>query len=43
MVGWHHRLNAYEFEQAPGDGLGSGDGLQSSMLQSMGLQSVRHD
>ena len=22
MVGWHHRLNGYEFEQAPGDGDG---------------------
>ena len=22
MVGWHHRLNAHEFEQAPGDGDG---------------------
>ena len=20
MVGWHHRLNEYDFEQAPGDG-----------------------
>ena len=20
MVGWYHRLNGYEFEQAPGDG-----------------------
>ena len=20
MVGWHHRLNGHEFEQAPGDG-----------------------
>ena len=19
MVGWHHRLNVHEFEQAPGD------------------------
>ena len=19
MVGWHHRLNAHEFEQTPGD------------------------
>ena len=19
MVGWHHQLNGYEFEQAPGD------------------------
>ena len=24
MVGWHHRLNALEFEQAPGDGEGQG-------------------
>ena len=23
-VGWHHRLNAHEFEQAPGDGEGQG-------------------
>ena len=22
MVGWHHRLNGHEFEQAPGDGEG---------------------
>ena len=22
MVGWHHRLDGYEFEQAPGDGEG---------------------
>ena len=20
MVGWHHRLNGHEFEQAPGNG-----------------------
>ena len=20
LVGWHHRLNGHEFEQAPGDG-----------------------
>ena len=20
MLGWHHRLNGHEFEQAPGDG-----------------------
>ena len=25
MVGWHHRLNGHEFEQAPGDGEGQGD------------------
>ena len=24
MVGWHHRLNRHEFEQAPGDGEGQG-------------------
>ena len=24
MVGWHHRLNAHEFEQAPGAGDGQG-------------------
>ena len=24
MVGWYHRLNGHEFEQAPGDGEGRG-------------------
>ena len=24
MVGWHHRLNGYEFVQTPGDGEGQG-------------------
>ena len=24
MVGWHHQLDGYEFEQAPGDGEGQG-------------------
>ena len=24
MVGWHHQLNAHEFEQALGDGEGQG-------------------
>ena len=24
MVGWHHQLKGYEFEQAPGDGDGQG-------------------
>ena len=28
MVGWHHRLNGREFEEAPGDGDGQG-GLAS--------------
>ena len=38
MVGWHHRLDGHEFEQAPGVGDGQG-----SVLQSMGLQRVGHD
>ena len=25
MVGWHHKLYGYEFEQAPGNGDGQGD------------------
>ena len=25
MVGWHHRLNGYEFEQTLGDGEGRGN------------------
>ena len=24
MVGWHHQLNGYKFEQAPGDSKGQG-------------------
>ena len=24
MIGWHHRLNGHEFEQAPGGGEGQG-------------------
>ena len=24
MIGWYHRLNGHEFEQAPGDGEGEG-------------------
>ena len=27
MVGWQHRLNGYEFEQAPGVGEGQGSML----------------
>ena len=38
MVGWHHRLNGHEFEQAPGD---SGRTGEPDMLQSMGSQRVR--
>ena len=39
MVGRHHRLNGHEFEQA----LGDGERQRSLVLQSMGLQRVRHD
>ena len=38
MVGWHHQLNGYEFEQA----LGVGD-REPGVLQSMELQRVRQD
>ena len=37
MVGWHHRLNGQEFEQALGDGGGQGS------LASMGSQRAGHD
>ena len=40
MVGWNHRLNGHEFEQAPG--VGDRQGSLDS-LQSMGLQSVGHE
>ena len=38
MVGWHHRLHAREFEQAPGDGEG-----QPGMLSFMQLQRIGHN
>ena len=38
MVGWHHWLKEYEFEQALGDGEGP-----SGVLQSMGSQSFGHN
>ena len=37
MVGWHHQLNGHTFEQTSGDNEGQG-----RVLQSMGLQKVRH-
>ena len=40
MVGWPHQLNGHEFEQTPGDGEEQGS---LALLQSMGLQRVRHD
>ena len=30
MVGWHHRLNGYEFEQALGDDEGQGSLVRCS-------------
>ena len=39
MVGCHHQLQGYEFEQGPGVGNGQG-GL---VLQSMGSQRVGHN
>ena len=38
MAGWHHRFSGHVFEQTSGDRT-----RQASMLQSMGLQRVRHD
>ena len=40
MVGWYHRLNGHEFEQALGNGEGQG---KPGVLQSMGLQRVGHN
>ena len=40
MIGWHHQVDGHEFEQAPGVGDKTG---KSGVLQSMGLQRVRHD
>ena len=40
MVGLHHRLNEHEFEQAPGDGEGTG---KPGVLQFMGSQRVKHN
>ena len=40
MVGWHHQLDGYEFEQVPGVGDGTG---KRGMLQSMGSQRAEHD
>ena len=39
MLGWHHRLNGHEFEQAPG----VGDGQGSQMCCSPGGRRVGHE
>ena len=41
MVGWHHRLDGHEFEQALG--LGDGQGSLACYSQSMGLRRVGLD
>ena len=41
MVGWHQQLNGCEFEQTPRDSEGLGG--KAGVLQSMGLQRVRHN
>ena len=43
VVGWHHRLNGHEFEQALGDNRQGSLSRTASVLQSMGSQNVRHD
>ena len=51
MVGWHHRLNGHEFEQAPGVDDGQGSLACCSLaccralgiLLNGGLQRVRHN
>ena len=40
MVGWHHRFNGHEFEQAPRVG---GRQRRPGMLQSIGSQRVGHN
>ena len=40
MVGWHHRLDGHEFEQAPGVNGWTG---KPGVLQSKGWQSVGRD
>ena len=40
MVGWHHRLDGHEFEQALGDGERQGS---LACCSPQGQQRVRHD
>ena len=43
MVGWPHRLDGHEFEQAPGHREVSGRTGEPGVLQSLGSQRVGHD
>ena len=40
MIGWYHKLKGHEFEQTLGNSEGQGN---LTVLQSMGLERVRHD
>ena len=40
MVGWHHRLDGHEFEQAPGDGDGQG-GLACCIVHEVSKSQTR--
>ena len=50
MVGWHHRLNRHEFEQALGDGEGQGNLVccvvhvvaESDMTEQLNNNNKRH-
>ena len=42
MVGWHHRLNGHEFEQALGDSEGQG-GVCWTVAEVHGLQKIGQD
>jgi len=42
MVGWHHQLDGYGFEQTQGDCSELRTGMPG-MLQFMGSQRVRHN
>ena len=43
MVGWHHRLNGHECQQALGVDDGQGRTEKPGVLQSMGSHRVGHD
>ena len=40
MVGWHHRLNGHEFEQAPGDGEEQGSHRDLGVVHNMLCHSI---
>ena len=42
MIEWHHQLDGFKFEQAPGVGQGRWT-EKPGVLQSMGSQRVRYD